>query len=370
MKILVTGGAGFVGSHLVDRLVREGHKVIVFDNLDEQVHQGKKLDYLNPKAEYIIGDVRDRDAFRKVLVGSDIVFHEAAVVGVGQSMYKISHYIDSNTLGTANLLDILVNEKNNVRKLIIASSMSIYGEGAYSCNKCGDFIPDLRSEAQLAKGDWQMHCLQCNEIAKPIPTKEGKLLLSTSIYAFSKLHQEQLSLLIGKTYKIPTVALRYFNIYGPRQALSNPYTGVCAIFSARIKNSNRPIIYEDGLQSRDFIHVNDIVDANILAMTNSNADYKSFNVGSGKPTSILDIAKILIRLHDKNMEPDVVNKYRKGDIRHCFADISAIGALGFSPNVSFEQGMRDLVEWSKTVSAEDRIEIATRELEEKGLTST
>ncbi len=368
MKILVTGGAGFVGSHLVDRLVQKGHKVRVFDSLEEQVHQGKKPDYLNPGAEYIIADVRNRDIFRKALIDCDIVFHQAAVVGVSQSMYKISHYIDSNTLGTANLLDILVNEKNKVKKLIVASSMSIYGEGLYNCNKCGDFIPDLRTEEQLAKGDWQMHCSKCNEIARPIPTREEKPLLPTSIYSFSKLHQEELSLLIGKTYRIPTVALRYFNIYGPRQALSNPYTGVCAIFSARIKNDNRPIIYEDGLQSRDFIHVNDIVDANILAMTNSKTDYRALNVGSGRPTTILDIAETLARLHNKDIKPDIVNKYRRGDIRYCFADASAIGALGFTTKVSFEQGMCDLVEWSKTVSAEDRIEIAAKELREKGLT--
>jgi dTDP-L-rhamnose 4-epimerase len=369
MKIIVTGGAGFVGSHLVDALVQVGHSVVVFDNLEEQVHQGKKPDYLNRNAHYCIGDVCDWKALKKVLVDCDIVFHEAAAVGVGQSMYKIAHYIHTNDLGTANLLDILVNEKNKVKKLIVASSMSIYGEGSYSCASCGAITPKLRSEQQLKKGDWQMYCPQCAKPVKPIPTKEDKQLNSTSIYAFSKRHQEELCLLIGKTYSIPTVTLRYFNIYGPRQTLSNPYTGVCAIFSARVKNNNRPIIYEDGLQTRDFIHVKDIVAANILAMENSRADYKAFNVGSGEPITILEIAKTISRLHDKKIEPEVVNKYRKGDIRHCFADTGAIKELGFKPRISFDVGMRDLVDWSKTVSAQDNIALANKELEKRGLTS-
>lgn len=369
MKILVTGGMGFVGSHLVDALLKDGHSVVVFDNLDEQVHQGKKPDYLNKDAKYIIGDVCDRNALKKVLVGCEVVFHEAAAVGVGQSMYRIAHYIDTNDLGSANLLDILVNEKHKVRKLIVASSMSIYGEGSYNCSKCGDIAARLRTDEQLKKGDWDMHCPLCGQVAGSIATKEDKPLDSTSVYAFSKRHQEELCLLVGKAYDLPTVALRYFNIYGPRQALSNPYTGVCAIFSARIKNNHRPIIYEDGLQTRDFIHVADIVAANILVMKDSRADYKALNVGSGKPRSILEIAKTLNKLHAKSIEPEVVNRYRKGDIRHCFADISAIKELGFLPRMDLKVGMRDLVDWSKTVEAEDRVEMANRELEKRGLTA-
>lgn len=369
MKILVTGGMGFVGSHLVDLLVKKGHKVVVIDNLEEQVHQAKKPDYLNPDAEYVVGDVRDRRALKKVLLDCEIVFHEAAVVGIGQSMYKIAHYIDSNDLGTANLLDIVVNEKNKIKKIIVASSMSIYGEGSYNCPKCGNIIPELRTDEQLKTGDWQMHCPFCRETAKPIPTKEDKLLKPTSVYAFSKKHQEELCLLIGRTYKIPTVALRYFNIYGPRQALSNPYTGVCAIFSSRIKNNNPPIIYEDGLQTRDFIYVSDIAAANLLVMENPKADYKALNVGSSKPTSILEIAKTLSKLYDTDINPEIVNKYRAGDIRHCFADISAIESLGFHPQVSFTEGMRNLVNWSKTITAKDTVEAANKELEIRGLTS-
>jgi dTDP-L-rhamnose 4-epimerase len=370
MKILVTGGMGFVGSHLVDALVNNGHSVVIFDNLDKQVHQGKKPDYLNPKAKYIIGDVRNRAAFKKAVGDVEIVFHQAAAVGVGQSMYKIAHYIDTNDLGTANLLDILVNEKNKVKKLIVASSMSIYGEGSYNCSKCGNIVPKLRSEKQLKEGDWEMHCTFCNQIAKPVATKEDKPLDSTSVYAFSKRHQEELCLLIGKAYNLPTVALRYFNIYGPRQSLSNPYTGVCAIFSSRIKNNHPPIIYEDGLQTRDFIHVSDIVAANILVMKNSDADFKAFNVGSGKPISILEIANTLVRMQGKCIKSEIASKYRKGDIRHCFADINAIKSLGFKSRVGFEQGMKDLVAWSKTVQAQDKMEFARKELEKRGLTSS
>lgn len=369
MKILVTGGMGFVGSHLVDTLVKKGHSVVVFDNLEEQVHQGKKPDYLNPAAKNIIGDVRDREALKKVLSDCEIVFHEAAAVGVGQSMYKIGHYIYSNDLGTANLLDIIVNEKNKIRKIIVASSMSIYGEGAYNCSRCGKVYPQPRTDEQLERGDWQMHCSYCLEVAEPIPTREDKPLTPSSVYAFSKRHQEELCLLIGKTYKIPTVVLRYFNIYGPRQALSNPYTGVCAIFLARLKNNHRPLIYEDGLQTRDFIHISDIVNANVLVMNNPKADCKVWNVGSGKPASILGIAKTLSNLYDKDIEPEIVNKYRAGDIRHCFADISEIRKLGFKPRISFSEGMRDLANWSKTVTAKDKVEAANKELEIRGLTS-
>lgn len=369
MKILVTGGMGFLGSHLVDELVRLGHKVRVFDNLDQQVHMGKKPDYLNAGAEYIIDDVRNRDAFKKAITDCEIIFHEAATVGVGQSMYKVSYYIDTNDLGTANLWDIIINEKNNVRKVVVASSMSIYGEGAYICDSCGIFYPALRSDAALRSGDWHMHCPKCNLIAQSAPTPEEKLLYPTSVYAYSKRHQEELSLLLGKTYKIPTVALRYFNIFGPRQALSNPYTGVCAIFSARVKNNNPPIIYEDGLQTRDFIYVSDVVDANILAMTDSRGDYQALNVGTGRPTAIGEIARFLIKLNNKRLEPLIENKYRSGDIRHCFADVSKIKALGFLARISFEQGMNKLAEWSQTQEAIDQVEAANKELQDRGLTS-
>lgn len=366
-KMLVTGGAGFIGSHLVDELIEQGYDVRVFDNLDFQVHNGRLPDYLNPKAEYFFGDIRDKDALKKALEDIEVIFHNAAAVGVGQSMYEIQRYVDVNTYGTAKLLDILANEEHDVRKLIVASSMSIYGEGKYLCDECGIVYPKLRSDRQLKAREWEMKCPKCGKEAKPAPTDEDKPLYSPSIYAISKKDQEEMSLAIGRAYGIPTVALRYFNGYGPRQSLSNPYTGVCAIFSSRIKNDNRAVIFEDGLQTRDFISVHDIVKANILVMKESGANYEVFNVGTGNPTSILEIATVLNKLYGKNLKPEIVNKYRSGDIRHCYADISKIRKIGFKPSVDFTEGMKELAEWGEKVEAEDKFEQAHEELKKKGL---
>jgi dTDP-L-rhamnose 4-epimerase len=367
MNILVTGGAGFIGSHLVDKLVEGGHNVAIFDNLENQVHK-ITTPYLNRNAKFIKGDMRNADQLRSAIKDIDIVFHEASVVGIGQSMYQINKYVDVNTLGTAKLLDILVNDEHEVKKVIVASSMSIYGEGAYHCQDCDEVYPVLRSEEQLNKGDWAIKCPNCSKDVTCIATKETKPPHSTSIYAISKKDQEEMSLAIGRTYGIPVVALRYFNVFGPRQALSNPYTGVCAIFSARIKNNNPPVVFEDGLQSRDFISVHDIVQANILAMTSSNADYESFNVGTGRPTTILDIASNIMELYKKNLPIEITNTYRKGDIRHCIADISKIkNKLGFMPKVSFQSGMEELVTWGTKELAIDRFDDARKELARKRL---
>lgn len=369
-KILITGGAGFVGSHLADELVKRGYEVRIFDNLDPQVHgdSRERPAYLNKNCQFIKGDVRDGEAFKEAIQGMDAVYHLAAAVGVGQSMYQIKKYIEVNTLGTAVLLELLVNTKNKVRKLVIASSMSIYGEGSYKCKGCGLVYPKLRAVKQLKQKDWQMRCPCCGKKTEPLPTPEDKPLYPNSIYALSKRDQEEQCLIVGRTYKIPTVALRYFNIYGSRQSLSNPYTGVAAIFSSRIKNRHSPLIYEDGLQSRDFIHVSDIVQANLLALVNPAADYQVLNVGRGKSTSILKVAEILIKLYKSKVTPQVVNKYRAGDIRHCYADISRIRKLGFSPRVSLEEGFKELMEWGKGVNAEDKTEKASSELKNKGLT--
>ena len=290
------------------------------------------------------------------------------MVGVGQSQYQIKRYVDVNTGGTANLLDILVNEEHDVKKLLVASSMSIYGEGGYECENCGPISPELRGDEQMRKNDWEVHCPSCDKILKPIPTSEDKILQSNSIYAITKKDQEEMSLNIGKTYGIPTVALRYFNVYGPRQSLSNPYTGVCAIFISRIKNGNSPMIFEDGNQSRDFISVHDIVKANIMAMEKNSANYEFFNVGAGRQITILDIARIVADLYDVDLKPKIVGKFRKGDVRHCFEDISKIRKkLGFEPKTGFEEGMKELIEWSTGAESEDMVEKATEELREKGL---
>ena len=367
MKILVTGGAGFIGSHLVDALVAKGDRVTVYDRFEPQVHGKRKPGYLNPEAEYVRGDMCDRQKFKKILKRVTRVFHEAAAVGVGQSMYQVQHYIEANTLGTAVLLDLLVNERTKVQKLVVASSMSLYGEGSYRCETCGILHPPLRGATQLRRGQWELACPHCRRRLSPRPTPEEKQLLPTSIYALSKRHQEEMPLLIGNTYKLPVVALRYFNVYGPRQSLSNPYTGVCAIFSSRIKNERPPLIYEDGLQSRDFVHVDDIVRANLLVMEKKEADYGVLNVGTGKATTILGIAKTLIRLYGETLKPEIVGKYRQGDIRHCFSDISKIKRLGFSPSVTLEKGLGDLVSWGKGIRAVDRTEEADRELVQRGL---
>ena len=368
-KVLVTGGAGFIGSHLVDKLVEMGDEVVVVDSLEGQVHTNKP-DYLNLKARYVFEDIRDTSVLTKAIEGVEVIFHEAAAVGVGQSMYQVEKYVEVNTMATAKLLDILVNEEHEVKKLIVASSMSIYGEGAYECENCGVVYPELRAEEQLKKREWEMECPKCGKIVKPISTSEDKPLHPTSIYAITKRDQEEMCLNIGRAYGIPTVALRYFNVYGPRQSLNNPYTGVCAIFSSRIKNSNPPLIFEDGLQSRDFVSVHDIVQANILAMESSNADYEVFNVGTGKAINILEIAHALIKLYnkDKELEPNITNKYRAGDIRHCFADISKItNKMGYKPKVDFEEGMKELVEWGEKEEAVDKFEEAHEELKARRL---
>lgn len=366
--ILVTGGAGFIGSFLVDELIKKGHFVRIIDNIEPQVHNGKIPSYLNKEAEFIQADIRDSKILRESIKDIDVIFHDAAMVGVGQSMYQINRYVDVNISGTANLLDILVNSEHDVKKLIVASSMSTYGEGGYECEDCGIVEPGLRSEEQTAKNEWELKCPNCNKILTPIPTKESKKQEINSIYALTKKNQEDMVLNIGKTYGIPSVALRFFNVYGPRQSLSNPYTGVVAIFISRIKNDKQPIIFEDGNQSRDFVSVHDIVNANILTMEKNSANYGVFNVGTGKKITIKQIAEILARLYGKDIKPLITNESRKGDVRHCFADITKIkDKLGFEPRISFKLGMKELMVWSRGVEAIDRIEQATKELRDKGL---
>lgn len=367
MKILVTGGAGFIGSHLVDALVRDGNDVRVLDNFDPQVHEGKRPDYLNPKAEYLEGDVRNRDALRRALQDREVIFHEAAVVGVGQSMYEIEKYVSANVLGTSILLDVIVNDKLPIKKLVVASSMSIYGEGQYRTADGQAIYPSLREEAQMDAGDWEMRDPATGLPVQQDLTSESKPLMPTSVYAVSKRDQEELCLSVGRSYKIPTVALRYFNVYGPRQALSNPYTGVCAIFSARIKNGNRPLVYEDGAQTRDFVNVQDIVQANLLAMNESGADYQALNVGTGQATSIAGIAQVLAELYGVDVQPEIAEQFRAGDIRHCVADISRISQLGYRPSVALREGLNELVSWGKTIEAQDRVADAAQELEKRGL---
>lgn len=369
MNILVTGGAGFIGSHLVDALIERGHSVRIFDSLVEQVHGPAPPPHLNPQAEFIKGDVCDAEAVAKALDGIDVVYHQAAEVGVGQSMYEIVRYVKANDLGTAVLLEEMIKRPKQFKKLIVASSMSIYGEGAYRCNACNETVyPFLRPNEQLAAHDWEFKCETCGGELQTIGTPEVKPLFPTSVYAVSKQDQEQYCLAVGRAYKIPTVAFRYFNVYGTRQALSNPYTGVCAIFSSRLMNDQAPTIFEDGEQSRDFVNVKDIVQANLLAMDTDGGDYQAFNIGTGRATSIKRISELLAEGLGKDIAPIIVGKYREGDIRHCVADISkAKKMLGYEPKVTLEDGLAELLNWLAEQEAEDKVESATAELAERSL---
>lgn len=378
-KVLVTGGAGFIGSYIVDALLERGYAVRVFDNLWPQVHgerAGAPPDYLSKDAEFILGDVRDPEALDRALTGVDAVFHEAAAVGVAQSMYAICDYTSINTQGTANLLELVVNRhRDHIRKLIVASSMSIYGEGKYVDPQTGQPVPaTLRTSAQLERGQWEILVPGSDRAARPVPCDETKPLEPTSIYAINKRDQEEMVLAIGRAYGIPAVALRYYNVYGPRQALSNPYTGIAAIFSSCYLNNKGPVIFEDGLQSRDFTHVTDIARANVLALERSEADYEAINVGTGVPTTVLQVARMLLeRMHpgradDPALQPRIVGRFRAGDIRHCYGDISkARRLLGYEPQVAYADGLAGLIDWVSRQQAIDRTETALRELTERKL---
>jgi dTDP-L-rhamnose 4-epimerase len=369
LNVLVTGGAGFIGSHLVDALVERGHRVRVLDALVSQVHaSGERPQHLHAEAEFVYGDVCDADALERALEGVDVVYHEAAEVGVGQSMYEMERYVRANTLGTSILLERLSARRGQIRKLLVASSMSIYGEGAYTCPVHGLVYPQLRPTAQLVERRWEVECEQCGAELAAAPTAEDKPLFPTSVYAITKQDQEQLCLVVGRAYGIPSVALRYFNVYGTRQALSNPYTGVCAIFSSRLLNDQQPLVFEDGGQTRDFVHVSDIVQANLLALETDRADYHAVNIGTGRPTSIREVGRLLAEGLGKDPRQEIVGKYREGDIRHCVSDISrARDLLGYEPRVTLEEGIPELLGWVREQKAEDAVARATAELETRQL---
>ncbi len=371
-SVLITGGAGFVGSHLAEALLAAGHEVTVFDNLEPQVHGNGCSEwpaYLRSSLKRVRGDVQDADALAEPLREAEVVFHLAAMVGVGQSMYQIRRYTEANTLGAANLLQLLAENAGRVRKLVVASSMSIYGEGAYECPNCGPIAPRLRDEAQLMERDWEVHCECCQAELRPLPTPEDKPLFPSSIYAIGKRDHEEMFLTFGRAYRVPAVGLRFFNIYGSRQALSNPYTGVAAIFCARMLQGQPPVIFEDGEQRRDFVHVSDVVQACTLAMDSPAADHQVFNVGSGQPVGISTVAQILARELGWEGRFEVTGKYRAGDIRHCYADISRIQQLlGYGPRVRFEEGARELVDWvARQQVVREPVADATSELMARGL---
>ncbi len=364
MKILVTGGLGFIGSHIVDELIKKGHFVRILDNLEPQVHAGGLPSHANPEAEIIIGDVRKPGIWPKVLEDIEVVFHQAAMVGMGQSQYLVDKYVDVNVTGTAKLLDYLANHDHSVKKILVAGSMSSYGEGLYKCENCGLVEPPMRPKSQLERRYWHLHCPSCNSLLSPVPTPETKSLDSNAIYSLTKKYQEEMCLSFGKTYGIPVVSTRYFNVYGPRQSLSNPYTGVAALFTSRLKNGNPPLIFEDGLQTRDFVHVEDIARANVFLMEKNVSGV--FNIGTGKAISILDLANKLAESLGVNIEPRVLNQGRPGDVRYCYADNSKLLNLGFTFKYP-ELDIQTLVEWSKGVKAIDNTEKALNEMKQRGL---
>jgi dTDP-L-rhamnose 4-epimerase len=366
-RVLITGGAGFIGSHVADELLRQGYAVRALDNLSEQVHgsPAARPDYLSPEVELLVGDVRDPLAVRRALDGVDIVYHFAAAVGVGQSMYRIADYVSINNDGTAVLLEALVERP--VQRLVVASSMSIYGEGLYQTSDGRLAQSRERDVEQLRRGEWELRDAHGERMA-PLPTPESKAPSLSSIYALTKYDQERMCLMIGRAYNIPAVALRFFNVYGPRQALSNPYTGVLAIFAARLLNGRAPRVFEDGHQRRDLVSVHDIARACAAAAQRPEAIGHAINVGSGQAFSVNEIAQRVANVLGMPIEPEITGQYRAGDIRHCFADISnARRLLGYTPSVTLEQGLAELADWLRGQTAEDRVEEAARELMVRGL---
>jgi dTDP-L-rhamnose 4-epimerase len=366
-RVLITGGAGFIGSHAANALLAGGYEVRVLDNLSPQVHgaQRHRPTYLNKEAELVAGDVTDALAVERALRGADMVLHLASSVGVGQSMYDIASYVRTNELGTAILLEAL--SKRPVERLVVASSMSIYGEGLCRSSDGRTVAPAERPIAQLKKAEWELQDNQ-GRVLEPLPTPETKQPSLSSIYALNKYAQERMCLITGNAYGIAVLALRFFNVFGPHQALSNPYTGVLAIFAARLLNNRPPLVFEDGLQRRDFVHVQDVARACLLALESDHSG-DVFNIGSGQSRTIQSVACDLARVMGRaKISPEITGKYRAGDIRHCFADIDKSSALlGFKPQVAFEDGLNELARYLADQIAEDRAENATQELLRRGL---
>lgn len=368
MNILITGGAGFIGAHVVNELLAHGYRIRVLDNLIAQVHgsERQRPQYLDRDVELIVADIRDSVKVTKALEGVDAVIHLVALVGVGQSMYQIAEYTSVNNLGTAVLMEAL--SKHPVECLVVASSMSIYGEGSYRASDGTMRRAHNRSMLQLKAGDWEIRDENGTPLI-PVPTPEDKSPDLASVYALSKYDQERMSLILGRTYGIRTVALRFFNTYGPYQALSNPYTGVLSNFAARVLNGNSPLIFEDGMQKRDFVSVYDVACACRMAVECKAAGDRVFNISSGHAMTVKEIAQRTVdAIGTRNIQPEITGRYRAGDIRHCFADITqARSVLGWEPKVDLKRGLEDLADWLQTQSAEDRGLQARAELAVRGL---
>lgn len=370
-NILITGGAGFIGSNLALDLLKAGHTVRILDNLSEQIHgQDPSLpDKIAGRTEFIKGDVRNKSDWEKALKDQHIVVHLAAETGTGQSMYEIQKYVDVNINGTAILLDYLVNNEHSVEKVIVASSRAIYGEGKYYCSSHGDVYPGERNEADLKKGDFEPKCPVCAASIAIRPTDEHSKIHPSSVYGITKQNQEQMVLNVCKSIGLPAVAFRYQNVYGPGQSLKNPYTGILSIFSTQIRNGNNINIFEDGMESRDFVFIDDVVRATVLGIEKEEANYQSLNVGSGVQTSVLEVATILNEQYEKNVKLIISGNFRLGDIRHNFADLSkSKKLLGFEPQFTFREGAARFAQWVKEQKVEeDRFSKSIQEMEAKGL---
>ncbi len=363
MKILITGGAGFIGSHLTDELIARGHAVRILDSLIEQVHRGRIPDYLNPAAEFVRGDIRDRALVQQSLAGVDAVAHLAAAVGVAQSQYQIAHYADVNMHGTAVLADVLANERHTVRKTIVPGSMTAYGEGPAECERCGRIRPRIRTAEDVTRLGWEPRCPHCAGQVRSVPANEQDLLLSESVYSISKRVQEQVLSHVGRLCGIASIVVRLFNVYGPRQSLSNPYTGVTAIFISRLKCDNAPTVFEDGGQTRDFIWVGDVVRTLSDLFETDRADGETLNIASGVPTSVSDVANRLARIMRVNREPQITRQFRFGDVRHCTADIRrASASIGFSVKTPLDEGFDRLIHWSESADSRDTFDQTVSEL--------
>ena len=369
--ILITGGAGFIGSNLSLKLIEKGYSVTVLDNLSPQIHSKKSPLYhsIKGKVNFIHGTVLNYDDWKKALENIDVVVHLAAETGTGQSMYEIEKYTDVNIKGTSIFLDILANKTHSIKKIVVASSRAIYGEGKYTCKKHGTVFPIARLDHDMARGNFGVQCPSCAEEVSLEPTDEKSKIHPTSIYGITKHVQEQMFMLMGQSLGIPAVAFRYQNVYGAGQSLSNPYTGILSIFSTRIKNGNDIAIFEDGLESRDFVYVDDVVDATILGIEKDEANGEVFNVGLGQAIDVLTVAKTLINEYKSDSKITITGNYRLGDIRHNYADLTKIEQkLGFKPKVSFEEGIKRFTAWVENQEImEDNYEKSIVEMKEKGL---
>jgi len=371
-NILITGGSGFIGSRLCEKLYARGYSITILDNLSEQIHgttESSLFKKIKGKCTFVKGDVRNKEDWKKVIGGQDIIVHLAAETGTGQSMYEIEKYNDVNIMGTAHLLEILANTEHSVKKMIVASSRAIYGEGKYNCKIHGDQYPLQRKEIDMERAEFNPKCEICNVELNLLATDEKSKIHPSSIYGINKQQQEQMVMLMGDSLGIPSVAFRYQNVYGPGQSLSNPYTGILSIFSTRILNGNNLDIYEDGLESRDFVFIDDVVDATILGIEKEEANGEIFNVGSGVATTVREVANSLKKFYNSEINISISGKYRLGDIRHNYADLNkAKNLLGFTPKYNFQKGISEFVSWVKTQEVmEDKYEKSIQELKDKGL---